>query len=548
MLVNQFLEHSADRFPDKTALICAGARPTYREVRQRSRSLARALVRAGVQPGDRVVICLENSIETVISIFGALEAGAVFVVVNPQSRVERLAHVVENSGASTFIGRPRHLAALSSRPTCLTGVRTIVVVGRGDATTAPAGIEVLAFDEAITGRDGSIELPELPPRVPTDLAALVYTSGSTGAAKGVMLTHRNLVAAADAICEYLQLTPDDVILNALPLSFTYGLGQITTAFRTGAAVVLEASFVYPQTIIETLARERVTGFPLVPTMATLLLQQSLHSEHFASLRYITNAAAALSAAKARQLQAAFPNAAIFSMYGQTECQRVSYLPPAWLAARPESVGVAIPGTRVHVVDDAARPVAAGTIGELVVEGPHVMAGYWNDSDATRRALRPGPGGERMLYTGDLFRMDDDGCLYFVDRRDDIIKTRGEKVAPRSVEEVIAAMPGVAEVAVFGVPDELFGEAIAAVITPHDGAQVTRARVRQHCRRHLEDFMIPTVVEIRDALPTTLSGKVNRRELRALALQPQAAVLSEPVQLRVEGPVLSEPTFQPRVEG
>jgi acyl-CoA synthetase (AMP-forming)/AMP-acid ligase II len=206
------------------------------------------------------------------------------------------------------------------------------------------------------------------------------------------------------------------------------------------------------------------------------------------------------------------------MYGQTECQRGSYLPPAWLAARPDSVGVAIPGTRVHVVDTDGRPVAAGTIGELVVEGPHVMAGYWNDPDATRRALRPGPGGQRMLYTGDLFRTDADGCLYFVERSDDIIKTRGEKVAPRSVEEVIAAMPGVAEVAVFGIPDELFGEAVAAVITPHNGAHLTRERVRQYCRRQLEEFMIPTVVDIRDTLPTTLSGKVNRRELRALALQ------------------------------
>jgi amino acid adenylation domain-containing protein len=547
VLVNQFLEQAADRFPDKAALICAGARPTYREIRDRSRSFAQTLVRAGVQPGDRVVICLENSIETVVSIFGVLAAGAVFIVVNPQSRVERLAHVVEHSGASAFVGRPRQVAALAGRPAWPRSVRTIVVVGN-DMTTAPSGIDVVPFVKSRNGSRGDRPIA-LPRRVATDLAALVYTSGSTGIAKGVMLTHRNLVAAADSICTYLQLTPDDVILNALPLSFTYGLGQITTAFRTGATVVLEASFVYPQAIIDTLVRERVTGFPLVPTMATLLLQQRLNSEHFTSLRYITNAAAALPATNVRRLQAAFPNAAIFSMYGQTECQRVSYLPPAWLAARPDSVGVAIPGTRVHVVDDAGRPVAPGTIGELVVEGPHVMAGYWNDPDATRQALRPGPGGEPMLYTGDLFRTDDDGCLYFVDRRDDIIKTRGEKVAPRTVEEAIAAMPGVAEVAVFGVPDELLGEAVAAVITPHEGAPLTRERVRQYCRRHLEDFMIPTIVDIRDALPTTLSGKVNRRELRELALQAQGPLLSEPAQLRVEGPVLSAPPAVPlRVEG
>jgi acyl-CoA synthetase (AMP-forming)/AMP-acid ligase II len=332
-----------------------------------------------------------------------------------------------------------------------------------------------------------------------------------------MLTHRNMTAAAAAIGTYLDNRSDDVILNALPLSFTYGLGQVTTAFRSGATVVLAPSFVYPQTVIETMLREQVTGLPLVPTMATLLLQQDLKRYRFPHLRYITNAAAALSTSKILRIREAFPRAQLYSMYGLTECQRVSYLPPDQIDARPTSVGIAIPGTSVSIVDEHERPICRGTVGELVVRGPHVMAGYWKDPEATRKALRPGRRpGETVLYTGDLFRMDADGCLHFVERKDDIIKTRGEKVAPRQVEEIIATLPGVAEVSVFGVPDDLLGEAVAAAITLVGGARLTRERVQQHCRRHLDEFMVPKVVDIRDAVPTTLSGKVSRRRLRAMA--------------------------------
>lgn len=535
MLVNAYLESSADRFPGKTAIVCANARWTYGQIRDRSRRLAQTLIRSGVHPGDRVVICLENGIETVVSMFGALDAGAAFVIVNRQARAERLSHILRDSGAAAVVTRPRHVAALARGWQHLPALRSVVVVGGESGNTIPSLVAVVGFDDAVEGSAAAIDGSTLPARDASDLAALVYTSGSTGAPKGVMLTHRNLTAAAESICSYLRLTADDVILNALPLSFTYGLGQITTAFRMGATVILERSFVYPQTIVNTIERERVTGFPIVPTMATLLLQQRLDAERFPHLRYITNAAAALPAPKVERLRAAFPRAEIFLMYGQTECQRASYLPPEWVTTRPNSVGIAIPGTRVDVVDDDGRRVRPGAIGELVVEGPHVMAGYWNDPDATRRALRPGPRGECVLYTGDLFRIDADGCLYFVERKDDMIKTRGEKVAPRLVEEAIAAMPGVAEVAVFGVPDELLGEAVAAVITPGAGAELTRESVRQHCRRRLEEFMIPSIVDIRRTLPTTLSGKVNRRELRAMALENHGPVLSEPaVPMRVEG--------------
>jgi acyl-CoA synthetase (AMP-forming)/AMP-acid ligase II len=434
------------------------------------------------------VICRGNSIQTVVAIFAVLKAGAVFVVVNPQSRADRLAERLADCGAAA-------LFATEPPPLWLGDTRLFTTFDAPDH-------------------------PSTPPRVAGtehDLAALVYTSGSTGESKGVMLTHRNLLAAADSICEYLELTANDVILSVLPLAFTYGLGQITTAFRSGATVVLEPSSIYPRAILETMAREGVTGLPLVPTMATLLLQQDLTAASFPHLRYLTNAAAALSNVKVRQLRKAFPHAKLYSMYGQTECQRVSYLPPDQLDAKPASVGIAIPGTSVWIVDAEGTRVAPGSIGELIVSGPHVMRGYWNQPEQTARILRRDDvTGTYELHTGDLFRMDSDGFLYFVDRLDDMIKTRGEKVAPRQIEEVIARLPAVAEVSVYGVPDELLGEAIAASVVLVPGARLTRARIQRHCLEHLESFMVPRQITVRAALPTSPNGKVNRRALREAA--------------------------------
>jgi long-chain acyl-CoA synthetase len=485
VVVDGLLQRRAHQVPDKTAVVYGGERRSYRQLDEQANRLAHALIAAGVVRGDRVAICLGNSLEVVVAIFAVLKAGAVFVVINPQARADRISGLLADSGASALIATSRPGARLDG----------ITLFTTCDAPAHPKTPPAQSHSEH-------------------DLAALVYTSGSTGTSKGVMLTHRNLLAAADSICNYLEMTADDVILNALPLAFTYGLGQITTAFRAGATVVLERSSVYPRVLLETLVRERVTGFPIVPTIATLVLQQDLAKTSFPHLRYITNAAAALSNVKIQQLRQAFPTTKLYSMYGQTECQRASYLAPEHIDARPASVGVAIPGTSVWIVDAEGNRVAPGGIGELVVSGPHVMRGYWNQPEETARVLGRDPqSGERLLYTGDLFRLDHDGFLYFVDRLDDIIKTRGEKVAPRQIEEVIASLPGVTEVSVYGVPDELLGEAVAASIAVSPGSRLTGARVQRHCLEHLDALMVPRVVDIREALPTTLNGKVSRRALR-----------------------------------
>jgi long-chain acyl-CoA synthetase len=353
-----------------------------------------------------------------------------------------------------------------------------------------------------------------------DLAMLIYTSGSTGFPKGVMMTHQSIDAAATSITTYAGNTSDDVILAALPISFDYGLYQVLMAAKLGATLVLEKSFAFPQAILNRIREEKVTGFPLVPTMAALLLQmKDLRPGEYETLRYITNTAAALPPAHIARLQELFPTTTLFSMYGLTECKRCTYLPPAELTRRPGSVGIAIPGTEAYIVGDDGLPLPFGSTGELVIRGPHVMKGYWENPSATEKALRPGPlPHEMVLYTGDLFRTDEEGFLYFVGRKDDIIKTRGEKVSPKEVENVLYALSGVREAAVVGVPDPVLGLAIKAVVALDTVAALSAADVIRHCARHLEDFMVPKLVEFRDQLPKSENGKIARRQIEAESLE------------------------------
>jgi long-chain acyl-CoA synthetase len=331
-----------------------------------------------------------------------------------------------------------------------------------------------------------------------------------------MMTHQNVIAAATSITTYLENTADDVTLNVLPISFDYGLYQVLMAAKVGAMLILEKSFIFSHAVFETIAAERVTGFPIVPTIAALILQmKDLAPGAYPHLRYITNTAAALPPAHIARLQELFPETLIFSMYGLTECKRCTWLPPAQLKRRPGSVGIAIPGTEAYVVGEGGRRAAPNEVGELVIRGAHVMKGYWEDEAATKRALKPGPfPWERVLHTGDLFRTDEEGFLYFVGRKDDIIKTRGEKVSPKEVENVLYALAGVREAAVVGVPDPVLGSTVKAVLALAPGVALSEQDVIRHCARHLEDFMVPRLVEFRDALPKTDSGKIRRSEVQA----------------------------------
>lgn len=495
MLLSMLLERSAARFPDKTALVCGNRRRTYGELEEQSNRFANALIGAGLERGDRVAICLENSAETVISIFAILKAGGVFLGIHPSTKPEKLAYVLNDCRARVLIANSATLEAL-----------------RTAAAPTPHLATTYVADQIPSGPEWPARRPERT-CIDLDLAALIYTSGSTGKPKGVMLTHLNMVSATESVTAYLENSPDDVVINVLPLSFTYGLSQLLTTFWAGATLVLERSFAYPQAVLETMRREGVTGFALVPTMAAILLQADPSRLRLPTLRYFTNAAAALSVPQIRKLRELFPDVKIYSMYGLTECQRVSYLPPEQIDVRPGSVGKAIPNEEVYVADEDGRRLGPGVTGVLIVRGSNVMRGYWGLPEETDRVLKPGPvPGEKVLCTGDLFRMDEEGYLYFVGRGDDVIKTKGEKVSPREVEEVLYGLEAVAEAVVIGVPDEILGQALKAIITVRNGARLAEQDVLLHCARRLEDFMVPKFVEFRDTLPRSPNGKIARLEL------------------------------------
>jgi acyl-CoA synthetase (AMP-forming)/AMP-acid ligase II len=300
-------------------------------------------------------------------------------------------------------------------------------------------------------------------------------------------------------------------VNALPLSFDYGLYQLLMAFYMGGTLLLERSFAYPVQVLQRMAAEWVTGFPGVPTMFAMLLRMDLSRYDLHSLRYITNTAAALPPSHIQQIRRLFPWARLYSMYGLTETKRTLYLPPEQLDARPDSVGIPIPGTEAWLADEKGGRLGPGEVGELVISGPHVMQGYWQNPEATARRFGTLADGRRVCYSGDLFRRDEAGYFYFVGRKDDMIKSRGEKVAPKEIENVLYTLPGVVEAAVVGVPDAVLGQAIKAVIV-RDGDGLDEAAVLRHCRAHLEDFMIPQMVAFRETLPKTSSGKIRKTEL------------------------------------
>lgn len=512
MLLHDFLIQAARRTPGKVALVSEGQRWTYAELDRRSDALAHFLRGRGVARGDRVALFLDNTVEAVVGFWGALKADAVVTIFNPQTKGEKLTYLLEDCEPAALLVQAWHEPVFGAVVGNARTLKAIVVARAKDPAALGTRERFVSWEEAVA--DGGPAGPPTRRAIDLDLAAIVYTSGSTGEPKGVMLSHLNMLTAARSITSYLGNTTDDVILCALPFSFDYGLYQMIMAFAAGGRLVLEKSFAYSAEMLRLMVDEGVTGFPGVPTMFAMIEDlKHLPSYDFSRVRYVTNTAAALSPRLLFRLREIFPAARVFSMYGLTECKRCSYLPPEEIDRRPASVGVAIPNTELWVVDEHGTKLGPNAVGQLVVRGATVMQGYWRKPEATARRLRPGPSpGEMVLFTGDLCRFDEDGFLYFVSRMDDIIKSRGEKVAPREVEHTLLAIPGVREAAVVGAPDPLLGQAVVAFVVPADGASLTAGALRRECQKRLENFMVPSHINIVAALPRNENGKVDRRAL------------------------------------
>ncbi len=517
MLLESLLEARASQAPERVALVAGGRRVTWGELEAQSNRLGRALVRLGVRRGDRVAIWLDNSVEAVSAIFAALKAGACFMMINSGTRPQKLGYLLDDARARALVLPARKLGPLVGAVADRPHLGTLLTVG--GAAIPVAGKQVIALEEAAQGE------PDTPPEkrcIDLDLAALLYTSGSTGDPKGVMLSHRNVLSATRSIVEYLHLGPGDVLFDVLPLSFGYGLTQLFSASAVGARLVVENGMVFPHLALTRLCEERATGFAIVPTTAAILLGLDLGRYDLSSLRYLTNAGAGLPPDQARRLRAALPHVKLYCMYGQTECLRTLYLEPDQVDLRPGSVGRGMPNQELFLVDEQGREVGPAEPGELVVRGAHVMRGYWGQPAETAKKLRPLDGAirerenipedEKALYTGDLFRRDGEGYFYFVGRTDEVFKSRGEKVSPYEVESALYGLDGVAEAAVVGVPDPMLGHSVKAVVVRKPGCVLGAQDIRRYCAGRLDGHMVPDVIEFRDELPKNERGKITRRAL------------------------------------
>lgn len=520
-LVHDWLRRSAMRFPDKEALVYGHQRFTYQMLDRRTDHLAVALKEMQVKRQDRVIIFLDNSPEIVISLYGILKAGGVFIILAGSVKGAKLRYILENSEADILITHTNKAKIVSDALGQLQHKIETIWVGSKEQIPVELIQSSRMWDEIFfdfNNADRSNEVGgQLPRCIDVDLATLIYTSGSTGEPKGVMSTHHNMISAARSIIQYIGNEQDDIILNALPLSFDYGLYQVIMAVMFGGTVVLEQSFIFLHNILTRIAEEKVTGFPIVPTMVAMLLKmRDLSGYDLGSLRYVTNTGAALPVEHIRSLQKLLPHIKIFSMFGLTECKRVCYLQPEELEKRPSSVGKAMPNCEVFVVDDEGKEVAPGQTGELIVRGSNVMQGYWKDPELTAKTYKQSQyPAERILCSGDYFRKDDSGFLYFLGRKDDMIKSKGERISAKEVESILCSLEGIAEAAVIGVPDEILGQAVKAFVITLAPYELTEKSVMRYCVENMETFMVPKYVVFMDELPKTQNGKIDKKQLKVL---------------------------------
>ena len=508
--LHQIVGDMAELRGDSPALTYRDNTVTYAGLWREIRAFAAGLGAIGLERGQRVAIYLDKGIETVASVFGTSAAGGVFVPVNPLLRAQQVAYILEDCGARVLVTSPERFERMCQELDAIPSVEQVVLVG--DTSQAIEGAQ--AWDDFRA--DGQVADTVA---VDLDMAAIFYTSGSTGKPKGVVLSHRNLLVGGESVSQYLDNTEDDCILAALPLSFDAGFSQLTTGFTVGAHVVL-VNYLLPSEVVRLCAKHGVTGLTCVPPLWIQLSDQAWPDDATRSLRYFANTGGRMPKPTLDKLRALFPDAKPFLMYGLTEAFRSTYLDPSEVDRRPDSIGKAIPNAEILVVREDGTACEAGEEGELVHRGALTAMGYWNDPKRTAERFRPAPGTdpgvcvpEPAVWSGDIVVSDEEGFLYFVGRRDEMIKTSGYRVSPTEIEEVAYGTGLVGDAVALGVEDPLLGQHVVLAVSAANGQPLDSATLLTELRRQLPLYMVPKHVVIRPALPRSPNGKFDRNLLR-----------------------------------
>ncbi|MDH3972738.1 MAG: acyl--CoA ligase [Deltaproteobacteria bacterium] len=508
MLIQDYLIKAVSNYPEKEVIIAGKKRLTYNELLRDSGKIAAWLMRRGLKAGDRAGILMDEPMEYVKSYFGILLAGGVVVAMNSQTTVRSLTYQANNCEISFLLSQLKFVKYVKELSGQVDSLKNVLISSSGDEEVP----EKLSFD--LENLEDLLQrfFPEPPsfPAVDADgLAQIIYTSGTTGEPNGVMLRHRNLIANTNSIVKYLELTEADRVMAVLPFFYSYGNSLLLTHIAVGGSIVVNQHFLYPNVILDEMAAEKVTGFSGVPsTFAILLNRSSIREYQFPSLRYVTQAGGAMSPKLAREISNILPETDVYIMYGQTEASaRLSYLEPEKLISKAGSIGKAIPGVTLNLLDAEGNPVPAGEVGEIVAEGENIMAGYWENPERTARVLK-----KEGLWTGDLAKKDEEGYFYIVSRKSEMIKSGAHRISPKEIEEVIHEHASVHEVAVIGIKDETLGEKIKACIVLKEGFDLKKMEIMRHCKQSLPPFKIPHDVEFMAELPKTTSGKIRKKEL------------------------------------
>ena len=517
--MHHLVAQTAVRHGDRPALTFRDRTASYAELWQGVAGFAGGLHGLGLQRGDRVAVYLDKRIETVTAVFGVSAADGVFVPVNPLFKPRQLGHIIVDSGARVLVTSVERFPVLRDELEGCKSLEYVILVGGAvdaavETVDPAAAYTVLAWDAVQNGPIG----PDAGV-IDVDMAAIFYTSGSTGKPKGVVLSHRNLLVGAQSVASYLGNHEGDVILAALPLSFDAGFSQLTTGFGAGAHVVL-VNYLLPGDVVKLCAKHKVTGLTCVPPLWIQLVEQQWPDEASQHLRYFANTGGRMPKATLERLRAIFPQAKPYLMYGLTEAFRSTYLDPSEVDRRPDSIGKAIPNAEILVVRPDGSLCDPGEEGELVHRGALVALGYWNDPQRSAERFRPAPGrpaglamDEIAVWSGDAVVRDEEGFLYFVGRKDEMIKTSGYRVSPTEIEEAAYDTGLVRDAVALGVEDARLGQYVALVASPTEGTALDSEALLAALRRNLPAYMVPREVLVRDEIPRSPNGKFDRTLVR-----------------------------------